>query len=71
MTAGRHVQHYILFNVLISVTFGEANATYREEKEPVTEKKTKGPLTNLWTQESRAVICALKIRRESVDKDYL
>lgn len=36
-----------LFNVLFSVTFGKANALYREEKESVTEKKAKGPLTNL------------------------
>lgn len=71
MTAGRHAQHCILFNVLISVTSGKANALYKKEKESVTEKKARGPLTTLWTQESRAVICALKIRRESVDKDYL
>jgi len=62
VTAGKHVQHCILFNVLISVTFGKAIALYREEKESVTEKKAGGHLTNLWTQESRAVICALKIR---------
>lgn len=70
MTAGRHVQHCILSNVLISVTFGKANALYREEKESVTEKNPE-VLSLICRLESRAVICALKIRRESVDKDYL
>lgn len=71
MIAGRHVKHCVLFNVLISVAFGKANALYREEKVSVTELKTRGPSTSLWAQERRAVICASKIRKESVDKDYL
>lgn len=66
------MSNIIFFSMCWSVLdLEEANALYREEKVSVTEKKARGSLTNLWSQGSRAVICALKIRREWVDKDYL
>lgn len=49
VTAGRHIQHFIL--MLISVTLGQPNTLCREAKEvgdSVTKKKARRPLTNLW-----------------------